>query len=87
MGLRGMPSVEALDAQWGSRWRQHSAERQYYSMRKVLIDEIKARTVKAGGDWARVVEEMEGKRVIAKASLDKVIKALKAGRKGADFCI
>jgi hypothetical protein len=56
-------------------------------MRKVLVDEIKARTVKAGGDWARIVEEMEGKRLAAKASVNKVIKALKAGRKGADFCI
>jgi hypothetical protein len=56
-------------------------------MRKVLIDEIKARTVKASGDWARIVEEMEGKRVAAKASLDKVIKALKAGRRRADLCI
>jgi hypothetical protein len=56
-------------------------------MRKVLIDEIKARTVKAGGDWAKVVDEMEGKRVAAKASLDKGIKALKAGKKEADCCI
>jgi hypothetical protein len=79
--------VEALDGQWGSRWRQHPAERQYYSMRKVLIDEIKARIVKAGRDWASVVEEMEGKRVLAKASLDKVIKALKTGRRGGDLRI
>jgi hypothetical protein len=27
VGLGGMPPVEALDAQWGSGWRQHSAER------------------------------------------------------------
>jgi hypothetical protein len=66
----------------GSKWCQHSAEHQYYSIRKVLIDEIKARTVKAGGDWASVVEEMEEKRVQAKASLDKVIKTLKTLKTG-----
>jgi hypothetical protein len=57
-------------------------------MRKVLIDEIKARTVKANGDWVSVMEEMERKRVLAKASLDKVIKALKTSRKeGGDLYI
>jgi hypothetical protein len=62
MGREGMPSVEALDAQWGSGGRQVSADRQYYSMRKVLVKEIKVRTAKGEGDRARVVEESEGKR-------------------------
>jgi hypothetical protein len=87
VGLGGMASVEELDARWGSGWRQSSAERQYYSMRKVLIDEIKARTAEAGGDWFGVVEDMERKRVLAKASIDKVIKTLKLSRKAGDLSI
>lgn len=42
LGLGGLPSVTALDAAYGSRWRSPS-ERQFYSMRKVIIDEIMAR--------------------------------------------
>ncbi len=76
-GLGGMPSVQELDAQWGHRWRQNAAERQHYSMRKRLIDEIKARAARNGGNYKAVVQDMERKRVIAKASIDKVIKALK----------
>jgi hypothetical protein len=53
-------------------------------MRKTLIDEIKERTLRAGdGDSARVVRDMEEKRVLTKPplSIDKVIKTLKAARK------
>ena len=62
-------------------------------MRKTLIDEIKRRTEKAGdGDFAQVVTEMEASRTSSHppASIDKVIKALKAGikaRKARDSCI
>jgi hypothetical protein len=82
VGLGGLPSVMCLDATYGSRWRGAS-ERQYYSMRKVLIDEIVAR---AGGiDNTEALEAtvtaMEGERVMAKASLDKFIKEIKQERK------
>lgn len=84
VGIGGAPSVEELDQQYGAGWRQTSSERQYYSMRKTLIDEIKRRTEKAGDrDFARVVSEMEASRISSRppASIDKVIKALKAGSK------
>ena len=84
VGIGGAPSVEELDRQYGSGWRQTSSERQYYSMRKTLIDEIKERTLRAGdGDSARVVRDMEEKRLSTKPplSIDKVIKTLKATRK------
>jgi hypothetical protein len=82
VGLGGLPSVASLDAVYGSHWRLRS-ERQYYSMRKVIIDEIATR---AGGILNKealeaVVEEMEKERISRKASLDKFIKAIKAERK------
>lgn len=82
VGLGGLPSVASLDAAYGSRWRSPS-ERQYYSMRKVLIDEIVSR---AGGSLEKealeaVVEAVEGERVRGRASMDKFIKALKEERK------
>lgn len=52
-GIGGAPSVKELDRQYGSGWRQTTSERQYYSMRKTLIDEIKRRTKEAcDGDFA-----------------------------------
>jgi hypothetical protein len=87
VGLAGLPSINALNAEWGSSWRRNSQpEKQYYSMRKVLIDEIIAR---AGGtdDTAAIgaaVAAMEDERVRGGASLDKLIKAIKAERKGRD---
>ena len=84
VGVGGAPSVEALDQQYGSGWRQTPAERQYYSMRKTLIDEIKSRVSKAGdGDFSRVVRDMEEKRLSAKPpmSIDKIIKTLRAAKK------
>lgn len=87
VGIGGTPSVEELDRQYGAGWRQTSSERQYYSMRKTLIDEIKERVAKAGdGDSKRIVRDMEARRLSTKPpmSLDKVIKTLKAARKVRD---
>jgi hypothetical protein len=82
VGLGGLPSVRALDEAYGTHWRLPN-ERQYYSTRKVIVDEVVAR---AGG-WDKtaaidaVVAAMEKERVLAKASLDKVIMGIKAQRK------
>jgi hypothetical protein len=83
IGLGGLPSVAALDAAYGSRWRP-PAERQYYSMRKVIIDEIIARVGNSLGDQEAMkatVEAMELERIKGRASLDKFIKMIKEGRK------
>ena len=85
VGLGGLPSVAALDSMYGSRWRAPS-ERQYYSMRKVIIDEIMARVRQSLSDPEAievVIEAMEQERVRTKASLDKVIKGIKDARKRA----
>ena len=80
VGLGGQLSVEALDERWGSRWRR-GAEFQFYSRRKVIIDEIK-RLVAAGGREAiDVVDSLEEQRLRSRASLSQVINALKAAAK------
>jgi len=79
VGLGGQLSVEALDERWGSRWR-HGAEFQFYSRRKVIIDEIK-RLVAGGREAVDVVDSLEEQRLRSKASLSQVINALKAAAK------
>jgi hypothetical protein len=83
IGLGGLPAVMALDAAYGSRWRGPS-ERQYYSMRKVIIDEVLSITGNQLDDAdaiAAAVEALERQRVLKKASLDKLIKVIKEERK------
>ena len=71
VGIGGAPSVEELDQRYGSAWRQTPSERQYYSMRKTLIDEIKERTLKDGdGDPGRVVRAMEESRLSVQLIMD-----------------
>jgi hypothetical protein len=83
IGLGGLPSVAALDAAYGSRWRSPS-ERQYYSMRKVIIDEILAMAGNSLDNQEAIeaaIEALEQQRVKARASLDKLIKVIKENRK------
>jgi Transcriptional activator of glycolytic enzymes len=79
VGLGGQLSVEALDERWGSRWRR-GAEFQFYSRRKVIIDEIK-RLVAGGREAMDVVDSLEEQRLGSKASLSQVINALKVAAK------
>ena len=74
----GLPSIDELDRRWGTHWRSPK-ERQYYSMRKVIIDEVRRRAASYGE--AQAVARMEEERLVAKASLDKVSKMLKAAKK------
>jgi hypothetical protein len=65
VGLGGQLSVEALDERWRSCWR-HGTEFQFYSRRKVIIDEIKR--LVAGGreasDVVKFLEECHGSAVL-----------------------
>lgn len=83
VGLAGLPAVEGLDRLYGSQWRSGN-ERQYYSMRKVIVKEVRRRAGQGATDRREreVVAQMEEERLASNASLDKVIKALKAREKG-----
>jgi hypothetical protein len=78
----GLPSIDELGRLWNSRWHSPK-ERQYYSTRKVIIDEIRRRATTYGE--AQAVARMEEERPAAKASLDKVSKMLRAAKKAGNI--
>jgi hypothetical protein len=78
----GLPSIDELDRRWGSRWGSPK-ERQYYSTRKVIIDEVRRRAASYGE--AQAVATMEEERLVAKASLDRVSKMLRAAKKAGNI--
>jgi len=86
VGLQGQPSIEVLDNRYGSDWRSGpdaAAERQFYSRRKILITEIRRLAAvedpSQGDPYEIVVNRLEDDRIRAKASLSKVIDAIKRG--------
>ncbi len=69
------PSVEELDQRYGSRWRPEHKERQFYSVQKVIVEELQGRAIEKGGyknNIAAVVEEMEVERTRSGVSLAKI---------------
>ncbi|EED17239.1 hypothetical protein TSTA_022930 [Talaromyces stipitatus ATCC 10500] len=84
VGLNGQLSIERLDELYGSGWSsgpESSAERQFYSRRKTLINEIRrlatVEDASLGDPCQTVVAKLEEERIRAGASLSKVIYALK----------
>lgn len=45
-GLEGNPSVMTMDERYGTRWRTLQRDRQFYSLRKEIIQEIRVRKAK-----------------------------------------
>ncbi|KAL2141917.1 hypothetical protein VTI28DRAFT_1802 [Corynascus sepedonium] len=80
-GSGTMPSVDELEKRWGSRWRLRS-ERQLFSMRKLVIDEVVKVAGARGWPEEDAVQEVERRRVEGgNLSLDAFAKQLKAARK------
>lgn len=71
----GCPSVEELDQRYGSRWRPEHKERQFYSVQKVIVEELRRRAIERReyeDNIAAVVEEMKGERTRSGVSLAKI---------------
>ncbi len=80
-GFAMMPSIDELEKRWGSRWRLRN-ERQLFSMRKVVIDEVVRLAGARGWPEEDAVREVEKQRVEGgNLSLDAFAKRLKAARK------
>ena len=77
--LPGKPSIEQLNEKYGSKWRV-GKEANFYSTRKVLIDEIKRRAG-PGGDCEAVVALLEEERKAKKSSIKSMIMDLKKEKK------
>ena len=80
-GFAMMPSVDDLERQWGSRWSVRN-ERQLFSMRKAIMDEIVSLAAARGWPEENVVREVERQRVDGgDLSLDALAKRLKVAQK------
>jgi hypothetical protein len=78
-GLGGRPSIIQLNQQWGTKWRSGSKEKNFYSRRKVIIDEVTRRTI-AGNRQAAIVELELIREQAGNISLDKLINLIKKTR-------
>lgn len=75
IGTMGCSSVEELDQWYGSCWRPEHKERQFDSVRKVIVEELQRRAMEKGGyddNIAAVVEEMEVEKIRSGVSLAKI---------------
>ncbi|KAK3302614.1 transcriptional activator of glycolytic enzymes-domain-containing protein [Chaetomium strumarium] len=80
-GFAMMPAIDQLEKQWGSQWRLRN-ERQLFSMRKVVVDEVVRLAGARGWPEEDAVQEVGKQRVEGgNLSLDALAKHLKATRK------
>ncbi|KAI0164062.1 transcriptional activator of glycolytic enzymes-domain-containing protein [Xylariaceae sp. FL1272] len=80
-GIAGQPAVEALDREFGSRWRPEPRGRTWYSRRKVIWDKIKEH-MKEGLTEEQAVREVENLR--DGGTINKLIRMLQERRKDDD---
>ena len=78
-GLAGQPAIKELEEKWGSRWRPTNAVRVQFCRRKVIWDEVLARTAR-GRNADEAVAELELLR--AGRSLNHLVDELKRRRQG-----
>ncbi|RKK80768.1 hypothetical protein BFJ71_g15816 [Fusarium oxysporum] len=76
-GIAGQPAVRVLEETWGSRWRPGNRIRVQFCRRKVIWDELLARTA-SGKNEEEAVAELELLR--AGRSLNRLIDELKQRR-------
>ena len=80
IGWAGMPSIDSLNANFGSAWRAKTAvQKVHYSTRKLIIDEVVKRAGLENLPEHVVAEKMDQER--GTDSLDKVMKKIRAARK------
>lgn len=76
-GIAGQPAVRELEETWGSRWRPGNTVRVQFCRRKVVWDELLARTAR-GKSEEEAVTELELLR--AGRSLNQLVDELKQRR-------
>jgi hypothetical protein len=77
-GIAGQPAVRVLEETWGSRWRPGNGIRVQFCRRKVIWDELLARTA-SGKSEEEAVAELELLR--ADRSLNRLVDELKQRRR------
>ncbi|EEA20037.1 hypothetical protein PMAA_039040 [Talaromyces marneffei ATCC 18224] len=76
IGLDGQPAVRIIEEQYGARWRADSKERVMFGRRKIIIDEIYART-RDGISLNKAIEAVELIQSKAHCTLSALSKLLK----------
>ncbi len=80
----GCPSVEELDKQYWARWRRKHKKRQFYNVRKLIVEELRRRAVAKRGynaNIAAVIEEIETEQKRSGASLAKISRIFRKEKK------
>jgi hypothetical protein len=77
-GIAGQPAVRVLEETWGGRWRPGNGVRVQFCRRKVIWDELLARTA-SGKNEEEAVTELELLR--AGRSLNRLVDELKQRRR------
>ncbi|KAG6990365.1 High-osmolarity-induced transcription protein 1 [Fusarium oxysporum f. sp. conglutinans] len=77
-GIAGQPAIQVLEETWGSRWRPGNGIRVQFCRRKVIWDELLARTA-SGKSEEEAVAELELLR--AGRSLNRLVDELKQRRR------
>ena len=72
-GIGAMPFIDSLEERLGSKWRP-SKEKQFFSSRKAVIDEVVRRACSQNLPENVVAEQLDG----AYSSVDKVFKAARS---------
>ncbi|KJZ69402.1 hypothetical protein HIM_11218 [Hirsutella minnesotensis 3608] len=80
VGWGEMPSVDALERDWGARWRP-PAEKNYFPTRKTIVEEVRRRVQLDGLAEDIVARQMDGERG-SSSSLDRLFKAIRRGKRG-----
>ena len=78
-GIAGMPAIDELEQRFGCKWRSHKNEREFFSTRKVIIDEVAWRASASGTAEKDVAKQMDRQK--GQASLDRLMKVIRAQRK------
>jgi len=77
-GMSGMPAVDSLEREWGTRWRPAS-EKNFFSTRKKIIDEVVRRCLITGLSEDGIASEIDRER--GQDSLDKLFKVIQKENK------
>ncbi|KAJ5544967.1 hypothetical protein N7535_006646 [Penicillium sp. DV-2018c] len=82
VGFDGVPSIQALDRKWGTKWRSgRQAEQQWYSLRREVIREIKRIASTEGISEDAAVQQVQLQQQQMRCSLDHLCKRLRVERK------
>ncbi|KAG2210632.1 hypothetical protein INT45_006358 [Circinella minor] len=79
---QGKPRINSLNEEYGSKWRQDSKERKYYSKRLVIINEIRKISEERSISLEDAAQAVENERIsLQGCSLDKLSKVINSRNK------